>query len=76
MTSQDLLHRGGLNETTPEEGQARWQKHVLGALWVLIGLLIGGAVVFAWADANGLLDSFAGHTTPSWPTGSWPVGWP
>ncbi len=71
MKSLNLLHRGGLGGMPPKESEAKWQKHVVIALWMLLVLLVAGAAVLVWAGANGLLGSSDHDRIPSWP-----VGWP
>jgi hypothetical protein len=76
MTSQNLLDKGGLGEMTLREREDKWQKHVIAALWVALGLWIAVTAALLSASANGLLDSFEVHTIPGWPIPSWPIGWP
>lgn len=76
MISQSLLHEGGLGEMTLREGEDKWQKHVIVALWVFLGLLIAITVALWYASANGLLQSLAVHTAPVRPIPSWPIGLP
>jgi hypothetical protein len=76
MTSHDLFHGGGLGEMTLRESEDKWQKHVILALWVAIGLLVVSAVALWCANANGLLESLAVHAIPGWPIPSWPVDLP
>ena len=70
MTNQNLLHGTELDHAAREEHEAKWQKHVVVALWTLIGVLIAVAAGLICAAANGWLGS-SGLDTPSWPT-SWP----
>ncbi len=56
---------------TTTEREANWQKHVVIALWLLLGFLIAVSAGLIWAGANGLFESSEDHTIPSWP-----VGWP
>ena len=56
---------------TSTESEDKWQRHVVIALWLLLGLVIAAATGFAWAGGHGLLGSPADHAISSWP-----VGWP
>ena len=63
MTSQHVLVEG--------ESEARWQKHVMAALWVCIALLVALAVGLVYAKAYGLFQPGAGSAAPAWPA-EWP----
>ena len=76
MISQNRLHEGGLGQMALRESEDKWQKHVIVALWVFLGLLIAITVALWYASANGLLESLAVHAAPGWPIPSWPVGLP
>ena len=56
----------------PTERKAKWQKHVVVALWVCLALLIAISGALVYAKAHGLFESSPGHTPalPPWPTGS------
>jgi hypothetical protein len=53
MTNQNLHHNGGWDERTETEIEAKWQKHVVIALWLLLALVITVAVVFLWTSSHG-----------------------
>ncbi len=56
----------------PPENEAKWQKHVVVALWVALVLLITLSTTLMFAKAHGLFESSPGHTPalPPWPEGS------
>jgi hypothetical protein len=77
MVSQNLVHNDGLDgpagdanweDRQPSEGNV-WQKHVLTALWIVLGVVMVVAVALGWAVFHGY---FAGHTEPTPP---FPNGW-
>ena len=53
--------------------EAKWEKHVLVALWIVIVLLIAVASALVYAEAHGLFDSSPDPTRSVPP---WPAGWP
>ena len=57
----------------PGESEDKYQKHVIVALWTLLGILIAVSVLLIWGEDYGLLQSFASHSI-GFP--SWPVSWP
>jgi hypothetical protein len=71
MTNPNPLHQTQAGHATSEESEAKWQKHVIVALWVVIGVLVAVAAALMWAAANGWFGSSGVQTIPSWPT-SWP----
>ncbi len=71
MMSQNLHYGGGWDERTQTEIEAKWQKHVVIALWLLLGLVIAVAVVFVLTRSHGSVGSSIRQPIPSWPV-SWP----
>ena len=55
----------------PTESEARWQKHVVVALWVCLALLIALSNALVYAKTHGLFDSFHERVPllPPWPVG-------
>ena len=69
MISRDLHYEGRLNEK--EDAEARWQKHVLVALGILLALLVAVAAGLLYAEAHGLF-----RPSTALPASSWPEGLP
>jgi len=55
----------------PVESEAKWQKHVMTALWISLTLVFAIGTVLVFAEAHGWLDSSPASTTrvPAWPAG-------
>ena len=68
MTSHQLQHETGWVELPPAAAD-KWQKRVVILLTLLVALLIVFSAAFLWAETNGLFQSSADQTTPSWPSG-------
>jgi hypothetical protein len=66
-----MAGRSSFNDSGPAESEAKWQKHVVAALWVFLALLIVLCVALVYGKANGLFHPMPGETTPPWPV-EWP----
>jgi hypothetical protein len=67
MTTQNLQDKGGFGEDSGTE--AKWQKHVIVALWVLFALLVVVTATLMFAEAHGFFEPSSGHSPPVAP---WP----
>ncbi len=63
--SRNLNDEGGLSER--EEPQARWQKHVLVAIWILLCLLVVVVAGVFYAEAHGFFQPSTASSASSWP---------
>jgi hypothetical protein len=55
----------GKQPPSAEEREARWQKHVVMGLWLLLALLIAVAGILIAAEAQGYLDRAANREPPA-----------
>ena len=51
----------------PAESEVKWQKHVMTALWICVGLLIALSLALVLAEGNGLFQSSPNGPLPAWP---------
>ena len=71
MTNRELLDEHGFGQQDSHEDEAKWQKHVIVALWIIFAVLGILAVIFVCAEGQGVFQSSTGGGTPAWP-----MGWP
>lgn len=55
----------------PVGSEAKWQRHVMTALWVSLALVFATGTALVFGEAHGWFDSSAASTTrvPAWPAG-------
>jgi hypothetical protein len=67
MRTEHLFHHGGWGET--DDTEAKWQKHVIVAMWVALGIFIAVATGLFYGEGHGFFKS--SHDYPAavapWP---------
>jgi hypothetical protein len=66
MTGQHVLDRGG-----GVDREAKWQKHVVVALWVCLAVFALLCITLLYAKTHGWF-----HATPAGVAAPWPASWP
>ena len=71
MKSQDAFGKPGGMEyvRAPVESKAKWQKHVMAALWISLALVLAIGAVLVYAETQGWFQSAPAPATrvPAWP---------
>lgn len=70
--TQNLLHNDPMGRHVPDDDrEAKWQRHVVVALWIIIAFVITAAIGLSFAASRGLFESQNNTASPAWS-----VGWP